>query len=66
MILSVILACVYLDDADTCYPLPNTTTFFETMEECEEVSFYAADHIAIQFNVYTKPFCFETDYFELL
>jgi hypothetical protein len=66
MILGIILACTSATDIDTCLLFPNTEEFFETMEECEEIGFYVAEHFAIRHNVYARAECFETDFFELL
>jgi hypothetical protein len=66
MILGIILVCTSAIDINTCYMFPNTQEFFQTMDECEEVGFYAAEHFAIRYNVYTKAECFETDFFELI
>jgi hypothetical protein len=66
MILGVILVCISAVDIYTCEMVPNTNKLFPSIEECEEVGHYTAEHISIQYNLHTKVQCFETDFFELL
>lgn len=66
MILGIVLACASLTDINTCEMIPNPYKLFPSIEECEEIGHYTAEHIALQYNLYTRVQCFETDFFELI
>lgn len=64
MFLGIILACMSLEDATSCVPIPNTGRFYETIEECYADADQQALMMTERMNVNTAVFCYETNYFE--
>lgn len=64
MILGILLVCVTPLDVNSCVPIPNPNMLYPTMEACELEANTAAEGLSGQY--YVRPFCFETDFFELL
>ena len=64
MFLGIILACMSLEDATSCIPIPNVVRFYETLEDCYTDAEQQDLMITERMNLNTAVFCYETDYFE--
>ena len=64
MFLGIILACMSLEDATTCIPIPNVVRFYESQDQCMTEAESFAFEIANELNLHTAAFCYEVQYFE--
>ena len=64
MYLGIILACMSIEDASSCVPLPNVTRFYETQDECYEEANAHALNITQQANLSTAVFCYQVHFFQ--
>lgn len=62
MILGILMVCLQTTQGSACIPVPETTEFFPSIEECE----LAGQAVIEMFpEGYTaEVFCYETDFFE--
>jgi hypothetical protein len=64
MYLGIILACMSVDNAATCVPVPNTGRLYGSIEECYTDAEQQAMILTQQSNLNTAVFCYETNFFE--
>lgn len=64
MFLGIILACMSLEDATTCIPIPNVVRFYDSHDECMIAGESFAFELTNELNLNTAVFCYEVQYFK--
>ena len=64
MILGILMICLQTTEGSVCAPVPETTEFFPSIEECEVAG---QTVIGMLPEIYTgEVFCYETNFFEVI
>jgi len=66
MYVGVVVACLSFTDVYSCFPIINATEMYPTKEDCEASATLFAYELQQENGIPATPYCFETDFFELL
>ena len=64
MILGILMVCLQTTQGSVCVPIPETTEFFASIEECEVAGQTFIDMLPEDYTA--GVFCYETDFFEAI